>query len=758
MPKMNEDGLRQVIDAEVSEASAWSNSVLAQDREQNLQYYYGQPMGNEVDGRSQVVSWDVFEVIESTMPSMLEPFFAGDDIGEFEPVSQEDEQYAEQASDYVNYLIKKKNKGFLTFNTWVKDGLLSKVGVVRCWWDKTEKTKKQSYTGLTEQQLPKFVNDPKITITAHSSTPDPQDAEQRAQAQEAIATMPPEQAMQVEQQLMQPAKMLYDIDVVVNNGPRGVRIDNVPPEMFVLSRHAKTLDDVSMIGEFRQYTRSDLVEMGYSKAQVAELSEYDMPHSMHEQAIRMQDEQSHLAVDDRSDAMQKLWLFFGFIRVDFDGDGIAEWRRVLMSGNTILENEEVDDHEYCLWSPILLPHRVIGMGYAEPMIEIQNIKTMLTRQYIDSLYIANNPASYALPGANLDDLLSNRIGRVVRMKQIGDAGPLQTTLVANESLQGIELVDTMREGRLGVTRYTQGIDADSLHKTAQGANQFLSQAQARTKMTLRVFAETGVKELFRKVLALTCTYQDKAATVRLRNEWVEYDPRNWSSEMDVNISVGLGTSDKQADVAFLGMMGAYFAQAAPLGVVTPENVYNLGKMLLKAGNIQGGEAKLITDPAKVPPKPPQPSPEQVLAEAELKIEEMRQQGKAAEAAQKMEISQAQLEADTILQGISLQIKEKEVRIKEIDLGMKEMEMQHRMRQDDAQQGRDQQDRDDKQMAGDADTSQKDQMMHMIQSLHDKLDEHAQMETHIVRGPDGKATHSVKRPPAPPEPQFTEEGF
>lgn len=685
MPKMNEDGLRQVIDAEVSEASAWSNSVLAQDREQNLQYYYGQPMGNEVDGRSQVVSWDVFEVIESTMPSMLEPFFAGDDIGEFEPVSQEDEQYAEQASDYVNYLIKKKNKGFLTFNTWVKDGLLSKVGVVRCWWDATNKTKKQSYKGLTEQQLPKFVNDPKVTIVAHSATPDPQDAEQRAQAQEALATMPPEQAMQVEQQLAStPPKMLYDIDVVVNNGPRGVRIDNVAPEMFVLSRHAKNLDDVSMIGEFRQYTRSDLVEMGYSKAEVADLSEYDMPHSMHEQAIRQQDEQSNLAVDDRSDAMQKLWLFFGFIREDFDGDGIAEWRRVLMGGNTILENEEVDDHEYCLWSPILLPHRVIGMGYAEPMIQIQDVKTMLIRQHIDSLFLANNPRTFAVDGqVNLDDLLSNKIGGVVRMKSIGAAGPFQTTMVANESLQGIELADTMREGRLGVTRYTQGIDADSLHKTAAGANQFLSQAQARTKMTLRVFAETGVKELFRKVLALTCAHQDKAATIRLRNEWVEYDPRNWSSDMDVNISVGLGTSDKQADVAFLGMMAPYFAQAMPMGIFSKENAYNLGKMLLKAGNIQGGDTKLLTDPATVPPQEPQKSPEQVLAEAELKIEEMRQQGKAAEAAQKMELSQAQLKADTVLQGIALQIKEKEVRIKEIDLGIRQIEMEHAIRRADA---------------------------------------------------------------------------
>ena len=681
MTKMTDTELRLVIDAEVSEASAWSGSSLAADRERNLQYYYGMPMGDEVEGRSQVVSWDVFEVIESAIPSLLEPFFAGDDIGEYEPVSQEDEAYAEQATDYINYLIKKKNDGFITFNTWIKDGLLSKVGVTRCWWDASRMKRKQSYTGLTDAQLPKFVNDPKVTIVSHDESPDPEDAQHRQEAMDALPTMPPEQQAQVMQQLQQPPKMLHDIDIVVDNGPRGARIDNVPPEMFVLSRHAKKLADVSMIGEFRQYTRSDLISMGYSKAQVADLSEYDMPTSMYEISLRNLEEQSGLIDDNREDSMQKLWLFFGFVRADVDGDGIAEWRRVLMGGNAILENVEVDDHEYCIWSPILLPHRVIGMGYAEPMIEIQNIKTMLTRQYVDSLYIANNPASYALPGANLDDLLSNRIGRVVRMKNQGDAGPLQTTLVANESLQGIELADTMREGRLGVTRYSQGLDAESLHKTASGANQFLTQAQMRLKMTLRVFAETGCKDLFRKLLRITCQYQDKAATIKMRNQWVEYDPRNWSDEMDVTIAVGLGTSDKQADVAFLvNVLGPYFMQAQQLGVVSKENVYNLGKMLLKAGSIQGGEAKLLTDPATIAEQPPQKTPEQTLAEAEMQIEQMRQQGKMAEAQQKAADNAAKLHADTTLKGMDLQLKDKEVRIKEIELGMKGLELQHKIEQ------------------------------------------------------------------------------
>jgi hypothetical protein len=281
----------------------------------------------------------------------------------------------------------------------------------------------------------------------------------------------------------------------------------------------------------------------------------------------------------------------------------------------------------------------------------------------------------------------------------------------------------------------------------------------RTKMTLRVFAETGCKDLFKRLLRLTCTYQDKAATVKMRNEWVEYDPRNWSDEMDVSIAVGLGTSDKQADIAFLGMMAPYFAQVQPMGIFSKQNAYNLGKFLMKKGGIQGAD-KLLTDPSTVPEQPPAKSPEQTLAEAEMAIEQMRQQGKAAESMQNMELSKAKLHADSILKGMDLQIKEKEVRIKEIDLGMKGIELEHRMNTERQGQELDAHDRMTAQSepsddAEGGNSAQMDQMLTLITSLHDKLDEHAQMETHIVRGEDGRASHSVKRRPAPPP---TEEGF
>lgn len=734
MARMSEDELRQVVEQEVSESTTWANSELAGDRERNLRYYNGQPMGNEVPGRSQVVSWDVFEVIESALPSLLEPFFAGDDIGEFEPAEHSDEDYAEQATDYVNYLVKKKNDGFITFNTWIKDGLLSKVGIVRAWWDKTPVIQKKTYSGLTDAQLSRFTDDPKCTILTHDAENDPEDDAKRQEAESALPTLPPEQQAQVMQMLAGEPQMLHTISTQWDKGPRGVRIDNVPPESFIISRRAKKVADVSIMGELREYTRSDLVSMGFDKNRVAELSDYDVQgsHLMFERNQMM----AQGVNDAADDTMQPISMFFGFVRVDFDGDGIAEWRRVFMAGNDILENEEVDDQEYSLWSPILIPHRIIGMGLAEPVIAIQDTKTMLTRQYIDSLFIANNPSTFALPGANLDDLLSNRIGRVIRMKNVGDAGPMQTTLVANESLQGIELMNTIREERIGVSRQNQGLDADSLNKTATGARMAQTRDQKREKMILRIFAETGCKDLFKRVLALTCLYQDKPATIKLRGKWVEYDPRNWSSEMDVTINVGLGTGDKTEEIGFLNMMGAYFAQAAPLGVVSPKNVYNLGKYLFKAGKIRGGEDNLITDPDTVQHAPPGPTPEQTLAKLEMDLETMRQQGKQRDAEYKQQSDAAKLEADKALGVLQLQLEEKKIRIAEIGLGLKSIELQHKQ----AEAG-------NKSVEDGAPNA-----LLMIAELKDELEAMKSAETHIVRHPDGRASHSVKVFPKPQQPQ------
>lgn len=593
MARMTRDTFRTVLDREVSDADTWAASGLREDQQRNLQYYLGMPMGNEVDGRSQVISWDVFETVEGAMPNFLEPFFSGDNIGEFLPRGPEDVAYAEQATEYVNYIIKDQNEGFTVFSDWFKDALLSRVGIVRARWVQPDPDREE-YAGLTDEQLVMLLNEPGVEVIEQSASE---------------AEIAPDVA-QLLMQAGQPMPMVWN--VAIKRKKRGfVSIRNIKPTDWIINRSARRLEDATLVGEFTTYTRSQLKEMGFPEADT--VKSYDVARDLSDPDE--QDERIGLS-DSADPSLEEIVLFDGFIRCDYNGDGIAEWRRVL-AGDVELENEETDFHEYAVLTPIKLPHRIIGMALADPAVEIQRLSSSLTRQYIDSLFIANNPKTYVNMAAKVEinDLIANRIGGVIR--GTGPASeavaPLRTALVATESLQGIEMAQGMRERRTGVTRYNQGLDADSLNKTATGVTKITNMADKRMLLILRSFAETGVRDLFKLILKLVTRYQDMETVVRLRNTFVTFDPRQWSADMDVSVDVGLGTGDRTETLMLLQQFGQFMQQAAQVGLVGPDQVYAFGEALAKNARIKGAAQKFMIPPAEVKPKAPEPTDAQVKA-------------------------------------------------------------------------------------------------------------------------------------------------
>ena len=609
MAKMDKDTFRNVLEREIEDAQSWLAGGIRGEQQRNLQYYMGLPLGNEVPGRSQVVSWDVFETIEGALPNFLEPFFSGDNIGEFLPRGPEDAAYSEQATELVNYVIRDDNPGFLLFSDWFKDALLSKVGVIRAKWVQPDPAREE-FRGLAVEQLALLLQDPAVTILEQA----PSEMLAPEVAQAAAVQMP----------------LLWD--VTIQRQQRGrVELRNVAPVDFVVNRSAKRLEDARLIGEWVTYTRSQLKEMGFKNA--SEVKSYDGGNS------RLDPDYLFVPGTPGDKSLEEVRLFEGFIRCDYDGDGVAEWRRVLVSGDGELENEEVEGHEYAVLTPIKLPHRVIGMALADPVVELQRLNSGLTRQYVDSLYLANNPRTYVNLAAkvNVEDVISNRIGGIIRGEgAAGDAvAPIKTALVATESLQGLEMAQGMRERRTGVTRYNQGLDADSLNKTATGIAKISNMADKRMLMILRAFAETGVKQLFKLVLRLLTQYQDIPTTVRLRGKFVQFDPRMWSASMDVSTDVGLGTGDKTETLMLLQQFGAFMQQAAQVGLVGPQQVYEFGKALAKNAKLKGADEKFMLSPDQIKPKPPQPSPEQIKAQ----MEQMKLQGQ-----QQLEAMKLQAEA------------------------------------------------------------------------------------------------------------------
>jgi len=583
---MNEK-LRQVLDHEIERSVTWSTSAIRSEQERNLAYYLGLPLGNEVEGRSQVVSWDVFEVVESALPSFLEPLFGGDNIAEFQPRGPEDEAFASQATDYVNYLVTERNDGFMVFYTWLKDALLQKLGVVRPEWVKVD-PERTEYEGLTAEQLTMMQAEGKVIVAASERIVD-------------FGGMP---------------APVYDVTVETQN-PGKLCIRNVKPVDFIITKDARTPDDAYVIGEMVTYTRSELKEMGFKRW--ADVSDYDF-------STLVDDPWEDDVFDGTVTVeLEEVRLFKGFVRCDCNGDGVAEWREVLVGGgpDDILQDDEAEGQDYAVITPIPIPHRVYGMAYADPAAEIQRLKTGLTRQYVDSLYLANRPGTYinmqAATANTIEDLLSDRIGKIIRGNGPANTAitPIQTTIVARESLEGIQFADTMRETRLGITKYNQGLDSESLNKTATGIGKIMQASEQRLKMTLRIMANTGIKRLYQIILRLVTQHQNVADVVRLRNEWVPFNPAEWSDKMDCKIVVGSTNGERMEEVQMLQLFGQFMQQAVPMGVATKQNVYEFGKRLARAAKLMGADVKLLTDPAQSPPQQPQPSPEQIKAQIEM---------------------------------------------------------------------------------------------------------------------------------------------
>jgi len=273
-------------------------------------------------------------------------------------------------------------------------------------------------------------------------------------------------------------------------------------------------------------------------------------------------------------------------------------------------------------------------------MEIQDVNTALQRGTLDNLYLTNAPRNAVLssqsgaPQANLDDLLSVRVGGIVREYVPNAVRPLVIPYVGQYSMQMMEYMDQKRMNRTGVNNLSSGLDADAINKTARGAVLADNQMQQRTELIARVMAETGVKDLFQGILYLLCTYSDRPLVMRLRDEFVEYDPREWDHMMDMTINVGLGTGNKDQQLIHLQSVMEIQEKIIMAGgkdrLVTEKNIYNAFAKLIENAGFKNIE-DFVTDPDKAgPPPPPPPSPEQQKLQADMQAKQAELQMKGQE--------------------------------------------------------------------------------------------------------------------------------
>lgn len=668
MARMSEDTLRAITDQQMRQAVGWFSGKLSAQRQKAMQYYLAEAFGDlappEVEGRSAVVSPDVRNTIESMLPQLMVRFAGSEKVVSFEPNKPGDEQKAEQATDYINYLYHQKNDGEGITYRFLKDALLSKRGILKIWYDDRHEDKREDYRGLTDVQLADLMDDDEIEITEQKAYPDEEDQEQRdealkqlglqlAQAQQAAGMDP--QAAQAVQQIQaqmaqiqaQPPVMVYDVTCKRSNKCGQIRVSNVPPEEFLISRQAKTIEDAVFVAHRVARTISDLKSMGYKN--VDQISGDDQATSLNAERIERlsyDDEMAYIQADTvtgADESQRVVWLTECYIRCDFDGDGISELRKVVRAGNQILENEIVDCAPFVSITPVPMPHKFFGLSIADLAMDAQRIKTTILRGMLDSQNLAVNGRYFAVDGqVNLDDLLVSRPGGIVRVKQPGAVGRLEP--LVGDSALGMGMMEHMQgflEDSTGWTRYNSGTDGDSLNSTATGVNVLTNRADMRLDLIARNFAE-GFRDLFRMMLKLVAQYTDREQIIRLRGEWVAMDPREWRNGFDVSINVGLGTGNKDQQIAHLNSLLMLQQQGLQIGVATPENIYQSASELIKAMGFKSPD-KFVSDPAKAPPQPPKPTPEEISAQTALQLKQMDLQADAQKFQAQTQLKQAEIQ-------------------------------------------------------------------------------------------------------------------
>jgi hypothetical protein len=652
---MDDDRLKSLLSQEIHSALTYDDTELSQKRAKALEYYRGTMSDTPaMTGRSSVVSMDVADTIGWMLPGIIRVFTASDRMAIYEPEKPQDEEFAKQATDYVNYVFTKDNQGYRIMWDATHDSLLLGNGIVKHWWDTQEEIETSEHSGLTEEQIAILQGDQWVEVVAQKP----------GEPQVIMVPGPTGQMMEMPLQT-------FDVKVkrVVRSGR--LRVECIEPEDFLLDRNATCIENARFCAHRRDVTRSELIELGFDRDLVENLPVDRFSNLQQEKISR--DEASSLFFNNVGDeSMLTVELFECYVKADVDGDGIAETVRAYYAGagatGELLDWEVWDDDLPFSDIPCEpVPHRWDARSVADDTSDIQRVKTVLTRQMLDNLYWVNNPMTEAEENSvvNPDALRSPRFGATIyRKKGSMPITPLNIPFIGDKALLGLQHFDNVREMRTGVSRSTMALDPEALQNQTATANQNQKDAAySQIELIARNQAELGWRRVFRQILKLIVKHQDRPRTIRLRDTWVEMDPRAWNANMDATINIGLGTGSRDRDMAMLNQIlnvqmamtdrlaqGGFSAQALEMvpkinmtaiklaesaGIKNPDQFY----LDIKPEMLEQMKQEAANRPD------PEMQKEQVKAQTQLQLGQQQAQLDAQADQRKAQIEAVQMQAD-----------------------------------------------------------------------------------------------------------------
>lgn len=640
--KIDHDTLETLARGFIANALGGPGSEVAAIRERNLRAYNALPEGDfapvDIDDRSQYVATDVADTVDGMIPQILDVFVSDDKAVEAKATKPgpESESSAKQITGYLNHLFYVRNEGLLVLHDWLQDSALQKVGFVKVWAEEQSEDAKQTYEGQTIDQLAAILQD----------------------------------GATLEGEPQQDEKGLT-FTVIDESKRIAIKVECMAPHEMRVDTNALWGRDPAAIGEVRPMRRFELEEMGLDLDDVSETSGTSVQSSAEARALLgdAQDEPNR-EVHSSHKLYEYAELYF---QLDVDGDGTAEWVQLTLVNGNLLKTEQTDGHPYAHICLMPRAHAFFGDCPADRAFHIQKDQTNLTRSLIDNVYFATNKRTYINTNAKVSmaDLLDNRPGGFVR----GSGPPsdafaeIPVSPIPQTAWQLQEHLAVKLESRTGFTRYSQGMDADSLNKTATGINIITQKGDIRLRLMTR-FAAHGIKTMFQKMLKLATKHQDKEDWFEVNGEWQAVRPNEWRDQYNIKINVGLGhgTRDQQAQ----RLMAMFPLQQAgqQAGVVRPEHIAYTIHQFAALNEFKNPQKFADEQASGMPPTPE--AFKQLEAQAKEQMQGMGQEIQKLHAEnEQLKQAVADKRADIQLKGADLELKEQELRRKSMETVSKE---------------------------------------------------------------------------------------
>ena len=565
-----------IVQDAIADAVDFIEGEISDDRIKAQRYYDGEVDIGYEDGRSKVVATKVRDTVRAVKPSLMRVFLSTSKPVEYTPNGPEDVAAAEQATEFMHHEFNRLD-GYRVLNDAFHDALVKKQGIAKAYWLMTPHAEIYTYTDLSDDEYTYLLDDDSVSVIEHSV----------------------EYSIEIDPMGMEIEAPIHSVKISRQEEKGELRIESVPPEEFFINRDARNMDDAYIVAHRTEMRAGDLMAMGFDPDVVLNLDSFDAGSEMTEAEVfeRRGYEEDYSDEDVQDPAMRNVTVTEAYMRIDADGTGVPVLHKILCGGTKyeVLDFEPADEVPFAKFEIDPEPHAFYGRSLAEIVMDDQDAATSVLRGILDNVAMTNNPRLAVVEGqVDIDDVLNNEIGAVVRMRQPGAVQDLTVPFVAGQTLSALGYLDGLVETKTGVTRASMGLDPDAMQSTTKAAVTATVQAAAgQVEVMVRNLA-SGMRDLFGIMLRLYAKNVDEQKLMRMNGGFVPVDPRVWDQGMDVAINVGLGTGREEEKMMGLNqalqMQTMVYQTYGPMnGLVSMTNIRNTLADLLAASGVRNAD-------------------------------------------------------------------------------------------------------------------------------------------------------------------------